>query len=265
MDEIAEDKFVKADKFDTYWNEKLGDKKVGEDFEDQLAKAKDTVETKRFSEACNGPPCEYGTFFDMVHSNNAARCRLWIKAKGLQNKIKTIVVRYADLKGKDYASVNPLMKVPAFITPDGTTIFESFVIMQYLEDAYGHEGIPTMLTNPTERAFVHLVVRCHDLYIASPNCTQPGFSHTQGCMYLPSVPNAQISIDRCMDIKTRAAKLAELNKQLNWMEKECKFGPYLCGSQLTHADMTVFPTTVFMEFMLPRVFGWSPAFTAEDT
>jgi glutathione S-transferase len=34
MDEIAEDQFVKADKFDTYWNEKLGDKKVGEDFED---------------------------------------------------------------------------------------------------------------------------------------------------------------------------------------------------------------------------------------
>lgn len=34
---------------------------------------------------------------------------------------------------------------------------------------------------------------------------------------------------------------------------------------MTHADMTVFPTTVFMEFMLPRVFGWSPFCTEEDT
>jgi glutathione S-transferase len=261
---IAEDNMVKAAKFDAYWNDKIKDKNV-ENLEDKLAVVKDKIETQRFSEACHGPPCKFGTFFDMVHSNNAARCRLWIKTKGLQNKIKTIVVRYADLKGEDFRSVNPLMKVPAFITPDGVTIFESFVIMQYLEDAYGHEGIPTMLTDPTERAFVHLVVRCHDLYIASPNSTQPGFSHTQGCMYLPSEPNAQVSIDRCMDIKTRAAKLAELNKQLNFFEDNCKFAPYLCGSQMTHADMTVFPSTVFMEFMLPRVFGWSPAFTAEDT
>ena len=31
-----------------------------------------------------------------------------------------------------------------------------------------------------ERAFMNLLIRIHDLYIASPNCTQPGFSHTQG-------------------------------------------------------------------------------------
>jgi glutathione S-transferase len=102
--------------------------------------------------ACNGAASEYGTFFDMVHSNNAARCRLWIKAKGLQNKIKTVIVRYADLKSEDFAKVNPLMKVPAFITPEGETIFESFVIMQYLEDAYGHEGPATMLKEAEDRA-----------------------------------------------------------------------------------------------------------------
>lgn len=96
---------------------------------ENLKKAKDDVETERFAIACNGPPGDYGTFFDMVHSNNAARVRLWIKAKGLHNKIKTIVVRYADLKSENFARVNPHMKVPAFITPDKKTIFESFVIM----------------------------------------------------------------------------------------------------------------------------------------
>ena len=201
----------------------------------------------------------------MIHSNNAARVRLWIKTKGLQDKIKTIIVRYADLKSEEFAKVNPLKKVPAFVTSTGITIFESFVIMQYLEDAYGKEGVPTMLVEPSERAFVHLIVRCHDLYISSPNCTQPGFSHIQGCMYLPSTPNEQISIARCISMESRNHKLKEMHTQLTWLENNMKGTPYLTGSQLTHADLTWFPTTVFMEFMLPRVFNWSPIFTEADT
>ena len=34
----------------------------------------------------------------------------------------------------------------------------------------------------------------------------------------------------------------------------------LLGDQLTLADFTWFPTCVFMEFMLPRVFAWADPF-----
>ena len=68
-----------------------------------------------------------------------------------------------------------------------------------------------------------------------------------------------------MSIDDRWKKLAEIHKQLSFFEKNCKFSPYLCGDIVTHADLTVFPTTVFMEFMLPRVFGWPPIFTEKDT
>ena len=67
--------------------------------------------------------------------------------------------------------MNPLKKVPAFVTANGDTIFESFVNMQYLEDKYGHHGVPLTPENPEEKAFVNLLVRVHDIYIASPNCT----------------------------------------------------------------------------------------------
>ena len=34
----------------------------------------------------------------------------------------------------------------------------------------------------------------------------------------------------------------------------------MAGEHITHADCTWFPTAVLMEFMLPRVFDWSPIF-----
>lgn len=88
------------------------------------------------------------------------------------------MLTYADLQTPEFAKVNPLKKVPGFITSDNTTVFESFVIMQYLEDKY--EGFSPSLTQTTPelRAFDSLLVRCHDLYIASPNSTQPGYSHS---------------------------------------------------------------------------------------
>lgn len=71
-------------------------------------------------------------------SNNAARIRLWLNMKqSMQNEIDTIKITYADLQSKEYALINPLKKVPVFIRSDGSTIFESNVILSYLEDKYG--------------------------------------------------------------------------------------------------------------------------------
>ena len=70
--------------------------------------------------------------------------------------------------------------------------------------------------------FVSLLVRMHDIYIASPNCTQPHFSHTQGCMYLAPYETKHCGKARAMDRPTRAAKLAEIWKQLTWLEGQVK-------------------------------------------
>merc|ERR1712167_486160 len=63
---------------------------------------------------------------------------------------------------------------------------------------------------------------------------------------------------------TRAAKLGEIWRQLNWLEAEAAkasvSGPYLMGDQLTLADMTWFPTCAYMEYLLPKLFGWPALF-----
>jgi len=121
------------------------------------------------------------------------------------------------VRSEEFAKVNPYKKIPAMIMANGEPLPESQVIMQvraasnfeeklvpkrvwksnltvfdqnlrffqYLEDEYGHLG-DLILTPPPaasdKRALVNLLVRMHDIYISSPNNTQPNFCHTQGAM-----------------------------------------------------------------------------------
>merc|ERR1712187_107362 len=143
---------------------------------------------------------------------------------------------------------------------DGVTVFESYVILEYLEDKYRAHKPSFKPCTPEGRQLMEILIRCHDLYISSPNCTAPGFSHSQGAMYLSYGFHGEA---RGMDIKTRAAKVLEIWKQLTWLNDQVE-GPYLCGEKVSLADFTWYPTTIFMEFMFPRVFGWPDIFRDEE-
>ena len=204
-------------------------------------------------------------FYDMKHSNNAARIRLWMRIKDMHHVVETILLTHKDLESDEYQTINPLKKVPSLVTDKGLKLFEAQVILQYLEDRFGGFGPPSLvLDTPDERALVNLIVRCHDLYIASPNSNQPHFSHTQGCMYLDPYPTPFTPEKRTMNVNTRAAKLAEMFQQLSWLEDTIQL-PYMAGTKMTHADLTWFPTATFMELLLPLVFGWSKVFHEEET
>ena len=207
-------------------------------------------------------------FYDMKHSNNAARIRLWRQMKeGMPSQIERHVVTYPELKTAEFAALNPLKKVPAFVRSDKTTVFESCVILNYLEDKYS-AAAPSFKPDTAEgRQLMELFIRIHDLYIASPNCCAPGFSHCQGAMYLSYGWHGAA---RGMDLKTREAKIGEIWRQLTWLEAQVAAlhkatgGSYLLGDQLTLADFTWFPTCVFMEYILPRVFGWPDPFVVGE-
>lgn len=200
-------------------------------------------------------------FYDMVHSNNAARIRIWLMYNK-QVPVQTRMITYNDLKDPEYEKINPFRKVPALIRmskeENQESVFESSVILNYLEYKYNKNElfIPEC---PEQRQLMDLMIRCHDLYVASPNCTMPGFSHSQGAMYLAPRPTVFCPPERCMDRETRAKKVEELWKQLCLLNSII-VGPYLTGDQVTLADFTWYPTIIFMEFMLPRVFGWKDIF-----
>lgn len=178
----------------------------------------------------------------------------------MEHVVDTELLTHDDLESADYQCINPLKKVPSLVTDQGLRLFEAAVILQYLEDRFGSFAPPSLvLESPEDRSLVNLIVRCHDLYIASPNCTQPNFSHTQGCMYLDPRPTKFTPAKRTMEVGIRAAKLCEIYQQLIWLETTIKL-PYMVGSTITHADITWFPTATFMELLLPLVFDWSEIF-----
>ena len=162
-------------------------------------------------------------FYDMTHSNNAARVRLWLRLvdPALSQQVDSTFITYDDLRSEEYGRLNPLRKVPALVRGDGGTVFESDVILKYLEDLYGNNEAMTPST-PEGRQVMNLFIRIHDIYISSPNCSADGFCHSQGAMYLST---AWHGARRGMDIATREAKIAEIFKQLTWLEANKVEGP----------------------------------------
>lgn len=231
------------------------------------------------------PPCaenmDKPIFFDMIHSNNAARIRLFIRMFIKEEQLPICMVTYADMRCPWFEKVNPNKKVPGLII-DGETLIESNVIFEYLVDRYGifesdviSDYFPHLVSLPSfkhkslsamERAKINLMMRVHDLYVASPNCNQFGCTHSQGGLYLP--PPGKFDRTggrRAVDAKTRAGKFAELWTRWTWLEGVTK-GPYLAGNFLSMADFSWFPTAVFMEFLLVHVAEWPALFadTGED-
>eukprot|EP00804_Cyclotella_cryptica_P023739 CCRYP_011146-RA/>CCRYP_011146-RA protein AED:0.00 eAED:0.00 QI:137/1/1/1/0/0/2/157/250 len=172
------------------------------------------------------------TFYDLKHSNNSARVRLWLRIHGsLSEHVETVMLVHDDMDdGGKLAAVNPLRKVPAFVVKDsGLKLYESYVILSYLEDKFGGQpdAPKLVMDTPEDRAFVQL-------------------------LYTPerrTMPDPVI----------RASKLKEIYERLNWLEITIR-SPFMAGERISHADITWFPTCVFMEVLLPYVFDWSPVF-----
>ena len=182
------------------------------------------------------------TLYDMPVSNNGARNRLIIYWKGLEDKfdIKS-PAELGGLKSDEYLALNPQGKMPLLCLPSGVNLPESEVISQYICHAYAGEGPSLIPQDPEMRAIASLATRIHDTYIVS----------IQGAMYRGP-----------MDIADRADKIAEIAKQLDVLEGilEVRAAPFVAGDAPTFADAALFPTFVFMEFILPRHFGWADVF-----
>ena len=95
-------------------------------------------------------------FYDMTHSNNAARVRLWLRLVDptLSSQVDSTFITYDDLRSEEYGKLNPLRKVPALVRGDGGTVFESDVILKYLAVWNSNVGRPT----PSTRNLTHWLI-----------------------------------------------------------------------------------------------------------
>ena len=121
----------------------------------------------------------------------------------------------------EFIARSPLGKVP-FLEVDGTTIAESQVICEYLEDAY--PGKPLYPREPVARAKVRELIAVLELHVelvARRLYRQAFFGGTLS-------DEAKKSVEK------------ELAKGLRALKALAKFSPYVAGSELTLADCAAF-------------------------
>ena len=133
------------------------------------------------------------------------------------------------------------MKMPTLVTSRGLRLPESACIVSYLMDEYADIGPSLRAKDVDARACASLAIRVHDVYVVA----------IQGAMYRGP-----------MDRSTRASQIKEIAKQLNVLEEIAgrTRGVYIAGEEASDADASLFPTFVFMEFLLPKFFGWHDVF-----
>eukprot|EP00741_Cyanophora_paradoxa_P004138 tig00000769_g4019.t1 len=204
------------------------------------------------------------TLFSVPVSNFAARCRHLVYAKGLEGaevEIKS-PQDVGGLKSEEYmkarpagpgprargsrgaaAQINPLGKMPALVTEEGTCLFESEVINSYLLDKYAAKGEGFKPSNAEARAYSSLVARFHDIYMGP----------LQACMYKDGI-----------EPEARRKMLQELLGHLDTLEglmaKAPGFASYglVGGPNLSAGDVAVYPTFVFYTRILPEHFKVDP-------
>ncbi len=73
--------------------------------------------------------------YDFSLSPRARKVRIALTAKGLEYEKVPIDITQGEQKTPEYLAINPYGKVPA-LQDNGTTVYESTIIMEYLNDTY---------------------------------------------------------------------------------------------------------------------------------
>jgi len=116
-------------------------------------------------------------------------------------------------------AINPTGKAPAMTTEKGTTLSESSVLVEYLEDAYPQN--PLFPKDPDARGKVRQLIKISELYIELP-----------ARRLLPAVlGNASIHES------TKAEVKGALERGTRSLRELTHLSPFLVGAELTLADI----------------------------
>src|SRR6187401_2035252 len=94
-------------------------------------------------EACAVPLMK---FFSFWRSLASFRVRIALNLKGLPADVIFVDLDADAHRADAYRKVNPQMALPALVLDDGTTLFQSLAILEYLEET--HPAPPLLPSDP---------------------------------------------------------------------------------------------------------------------
>ncbi len=158
--------------------------------------------------------------YDFPMSPRARKVRIVLAEKGLQYEKVTIDITKGEQKKPEYLAVNPYGKVPA-LQDNGTTVYESTLIMEYLNDKYPNP--PLLPTDPGQRARARILMHFGDTQYDSALATIVG-----EVFFKPKGQGDQ-------DVIAKAKQ--DVNACFERLERELGNNDYLLGSGFTLADV----------------------------
>lgn len=132
----------------------------------------------------------------------------------------------------ELAAVNPMGKVPAMKTAQGTNLSESSVLLEYLEDAHPQPAL--LPANAEDRGRVRRITKLSELYL-----------ELSARRLLPAVfANAEMSAEVLTEVRET------MERGINGLRSLATFSPYVAGPELTMAD-------IFLRYALaiPKLVG----------
>jgi glutathione S-transferase len=93
--------------------------------------------------------------YDFKSSPNCQRVKVVLAEKNLPYEIVPIDLRKQEQKTPEYLKMNPYGKVPV-LTDDGTVLYESLIINEYLEEKYPNP--PLLPKDPARKANARILI-----------------------------------------------------------------------------------------------------------
>ncbi len=158
--------------------------------------------------------------YDFKSSPNCQRVKVVLAEKNLPYEIVPIDLRAQEQKTPAYLKMNPYGKVPV-LTDDGTVLYESCIINEYLEEKYPTP--PLLPRDPAQKARARILI-------------DYGMAHFDG-------PYQKLRMELMKDAKEQNAQIVasaktDLKKLLQRFEDEIGDKQYLIGDfSLVDADL----------------------------
>lgn len=169
--------------------------------------------------------------------------RMFAAERGVALARRTVDLRGGENRREPYLRINPAGQLPALALPDGTVITEITAICEFLDEVAS--GGPSLIgQDPAERAQTRMWTRRIDLNIVEP--MSQGYRYSNGL---------KLFQDRVRCIPQAADDLKRITQdRLAWLDRLIAGRPFVCGPQLTLADLLLF---AFVDFGI--VVGQPPA------
>jgi maleylpyruvate isomerase len=167
--------------------------------------------------------------FSLALSPFAARVRVAVHAKKLSVEI---VAPPPDWRtSPEFRKLNPLVRVPVLVLDDGTSLAESGVIVEYLEDAYPETSLRPR--SPKDLARVRFITQVAEQYV------------------MPSImPLFGLFDAKVRDEAAVTAAIAKLDSALKQLNDLLPPDSYASGDRLSTADAWLMPVRYSLDGLM---------------